>query len=125
MASPTYELTYVISGVLNEQQTQDLINRVGNFISDNDGEIVEADEWGSRRLAYQINNKRTGYYVTVHFDAPGAIIPRLERALQIEDDILRYLTLRLDAKMLRDYRKKQQQAAAEETPAEEAAEEQA
>lgn len=119
MASPTYEFTYVISGVLNEQQTQDLINRVSNFIQDNDGTIVETDEWGSQRLAYQIDNKRTGYYVTVYFDAPGALIPRLERALQIEDDILRYLTLRMDAKMLRHYRTKGEAAPAEEEAGEE------
>lgn len=103
MAQNTYELTYIINGVLNDDQIRGLINRVRKFIEENDGEIIELDEWGTRRLAYQINKKRNGFYVNLIFKAEGELIGRLERALEIEDDILRYLTLKMDAKMLRHY----------------------
>ena len=103
MAQNTYELTYIINGVLNDDQIRGLINRVRKFIEENDGEIIELDEWGTRRLAYQINKKRNGFYVNLIFKAEGSLIGRLERALEIEDDILRYLTLKMDPKMIRHY----------------------
>jgi small subunit ribosomal protein S6 len=102
-----YELTYVISGVLKSNDIEDLVKRVNSFVEDNDGEIIEVDEWGSQRLAYEIDKKRSGHYVNMYFRAPGAMIAKLERALEIEDNILRYLTLRMDAKMIRHYERQQ------------------
>lgn len=114
MATPTnqYELTYVISGVLKSNDIEDLVRRVNDFIKDNGGEIIEVDEWGSQRLAYEIDKKRSGHYVNMYFHAPGSMISKLERALEIEDNILRYLTLRMDAKMIRHYERQSRAAAA-------------
>jgi len=102
-----YELTYVVSGVLKQRETEKTVNRVTNFIEENKGEIIEMDEWGNQRLAYEIDRKRSGHYVNLYFKAPGPVIPKLERAMTIEDNILRYLTLRMDAKMQRHYEKGQ------------------
>lgn len=123
MAQNTYELTYVINGVLNDDQIRGLVNRVRKFIEENGGEIIEVDEWGTRRLAYPINKKRNGYYVNLFFKSEGDLIGRLERALGIEDDILRYLTLKMDAKMLRHYEASKVEAAEQE--AEKAAQQEA
>jgi small subunit ribosomal protein S6 len=101
MATQTYELTYIINAVINDDQIRGLVNRVHKFIDENGGDILEVDEWGSRRLSFPINKKRNGHYVNLYFEAEGDLIVRLERALTLEDDILRYLTLKLDAKMLR------------------------
>ena len=101
-----YEFTYIVNAVLSEEQIKAVVERVNKLIKDSGGEIKEVDEWGSRRLAYPINKKRNGYYVNMYMDAPGDIIVRLERALEIDDDILRYMTLRMDAKMVRNYEKK-------------------
>lgn len=98
-----YELTYIVNAVLNDDHIKDIINRVNKFITEHGGEVIETDEWGTRRLAYPINKKRNGYYVNVYFRAGGEMIPRMERALEIEDDVIRYLTLRFDAKMERHY----------------------
>ncbi|PSQ84600.1 MAG: 30S ribosomal protein S6, partial [Bacteroidetes bacterium QS_1_65_9] len=89
--------------------------------------VSEVDQGGSERLAYRIDGKRSGYYVRVYFESPGELVPQLERRLQLNDDILRYLTLRMDAKMQRQHRRRLQredEAAAEEAAAaaEEAAE---
>ncbi len=112
----TYELTYIINPVLNDDQTKDIVNRVTKYIEERDGKVLEVDEWGSKRLAYQINKKRNGYYVNMYFEAPGALIQQLERAMEIEDNIMRYLTLKMDAKMLRHY--EQYKATRAEAPAE-------
>ena len=99
----TYELTYIVNSVLSEDQIKAVVERISKYIKDNEGTILDVDEWGSRRLTYPINKKRNGYYVNLYMQVPGEIIPRLERSMEIDDDILRYLTLRMDAKMLRSY----------------------
>jgi small subunit ribosomal protein S6 len=98
-----YELMYVLSGVLKQQQFEDNIRRIANYIEDNGGEILETDEWGTQRLAYEIERKRSGYYVNVYLRAPGTLVAPLERQMEINDDVLRYLILRMDAKMQRHY----------------------
>ena len=112
-----YELMYIVSAVLNEDQTRSLIKRVSKNIEEGGGEIADVNEIGSQRLAYPINKKRNGYYVNVHFRGPGALIQRLERALEIDDDVLRYLTLKMDAKMIRHF-ERQKSRTPEETAAE-------
>ncbi len=116
----TYELTYIVNSVISDEQVKELVPRVTEYIASAGGEILEVEEWGSRRLAYPIQKKRNGYYVNMHFRSTGALIQRMERALEIDDNILRYLTLRLDAKMLRHYEASKAKKASEEaaTPAE-------
>ncbi|PSQ95673.1 MAG: 30S ribosomal protein S6 [Bacteroidetes bacterium SW_9_63_38] len=114
-----YELTYVISGVVQQNQVDDIVRKINHLVESNDGDVLEVDEWGNQRLAYEINRKRSGYYVNMYFKAPGSLIERLERELQINDDVLRYLTLRMDAKMQRHYEQRKKREAQED--AEEAA----
>ena len=113
-----YELTYIISGVAQQNQIDDIVNSINSFIREH-GELLEVDEWGNQRLAYQINKKRSGYYVNLYFRAPGSVVPKLERQLQLNDQILRYLTLRMDAKMRRHYEKTQSPTAIEDAAEEE------
>ncbi len=121
-----YELTYVISGVVQQNQVDDIVRKINHLIESNGGDVLEVDEWGNQRLAYEIDRKRSGYYVNMYFKAPGSLIERLERELQINDDVLRYLTLRMDAKMKRHYeqrKKREAQKEKEEAEAEEQDEE--
>ncbi|WP_397547161.1 30S ribosomal protein S6 [Rhodothermus marinus] len=106
-----YELTYIINAALSDDQIKEVIRRVNQYIEEHGGEIVEVDEWGTRRLAYPIQKRRNGYYVNMYFRAPGSLIAALERFLEIDEQVLRYLTLRMDAKMLRHYERRKQQAA--------------
>jgi small subunit ribosomal protein S6 len=107
----TYELMYVVNTVLNDDQITDICDRVVAYIRDNDGEIVEEERWGSRRLAYPIEKKRNGHYALVWFRSGPDLIARLDRALRINDDILRHMVLRYDAKMERHFAKRGQKAA--------------
>ena len=114
MSKNTYEFTYIVNSVLGDDQIKGLVNRVTKFIEKEGGNIIEVDEWGSQRLAYSIDKKRTGYYVNVYFEAEGDLIARLERALTLEDDILRFLTLKMDAVMLRHYEERKKERAREQ-----------
>ena len=113
MPENTYEITYIVNSVLSDDQIRNLVSRITKFIEKEGGNIVEVDEWGAQRLAYPIDKKRTGYYVNAYFEAGGELIARLERALTLEDDILRFLTLKMDAVMLRHYEERKKERARE------------
>lgn len=104
--APMYELMYIINPVLNEEQTKDIVQRVTAYLSDNGAAVEQVNEMGSQRLAYPIEKKRNGYYVVVNFRlASPEALPKLDRALRINDDIMRHMLLRYDAKMQRHYDK--------------------
>ncbi len=101
MTNNYYEFTYILNPVLDEEKYKAAVDQINKLITDNGGEIDEADEWGLRPFAYPIDKKGNGFYVNMYFTAPASLIATLERALRIDDDVLRFLTLKYDAKMLR------------------------
>lgn len=101
MSKEYYEQTYIINPVLEEDQYAEVVKKFSSFIEENGGEIDEVDEWGIRKFEFEMDGKSSGYYVNSYFHAPGELIEKLERALRIDDHIMRYLTLKYDAKMLR------------------------
>ena len=103
MKKDFYEMTYILNPVLDEEKFSELVAFVHKLIEDNGGEIAETDEWGAKKLAYDIDGKGTGYYVNLYFTAPAPAIEVVERAMRINDNILRYITLKYDAKMMRYY----------------------
>ena len=107
-----YECSYIVNAVLSESQIKDIVQRVNAFVTENGGNLMQSDEWGQRRLAYPIEKKRNGYYVNMYFEGPPELVAKLERAMQINEDIMRYLTLKYDAKMVRHYEKQQAEAKA-------------
>lgn len=101
MSNNYYELTYIINPVLEEDKFKETVDKVNKLIEDNGGDIEETDEWGLRQFAYEIDSKGSGYYVNMYFTAPAEAIASVERQMRIDDNIMRYLTLKYDAKMLR------------------------
>ncbi len=106
MKKDFYEITYIINPVLEEEQFKEIVEQVTRLVEANDGEMIEVDEWGLKRFAYEIDGKSNGYYVNAYFNAPPAAIEPLERQLRINDHVMRYLTLKYDAKMLRHFEKR-------------------
>lgn len=101
MSTNYYEQTYIISPVLEDDQYKEIVDKYRTMIEDNGGTIDEIDEWGLRTFAYEMDGKSNGYYVNLYFEAPGELIEKLERAQRIDDHLMRYLTLKYDAKMMR------------------------
>ena len=98
-----YELTYILTSVLSNEQIAEVVARVNEMIEGAGGTIIEVDEWGTRKLAYPVDKKRNGYYVNLYFEGPGTLIPRIERALTIDDNVLRSLILAMDKSMVSHY----------------------
>ena len=124
-----YELVYIIDTGLEEAARKELVEKVSALISDNGGEIEKVDEtWGKRRLAYAIDYKTEGWYVLVNFKAPAELPRELERNLQINENVLRYLVVKLEEKRsavkprpVRPAAPAEEAAPVEEAPVEEAA----
>ncbi|MFP4661793.1 MAG: 30S ribosomal protein S6 [Halanaerobiales bacterium] len=92
-----YETTFIIKPDVEEGVKEELQERIKGIITDNGGEIVEVDVWGSKKLAYEINDYRTGFYTMIIFKGESEAINELERNYKIIDDILRYLIIRKDS----------------------------
>lgn len=101
MSKNYYELTYILSPVLDDDKYDELVDKFNDIITNNDGEIDEVDKWGIRKFEFEMDKKSSGYYVNMYFEAPGELIEPLERALRIDDNVMKYLTLKYDAKMKR------------------------
>ncbi len=101
MSENYYEQTYIINPVLEDDEYDEIIEKYANFIKDNGGDIDEIDKWGMQKFEYEMDEKSSGYYVNSYFNAPADLIEKLERTQNIDDNIMRSLTLKYDAKMLR------------------------
>lgn len=88
-----YETIYVINPTLTEEETAAVSEKFQNLISQH-GEIVKVDDWGVRKLAYEIDDKTEGHYVLVEFKAPVDFIAELERRYKIADSIMRSIVIR-------------------------------
>ena len=117
-----YELIYVIDTAMEESARNELIARFNGMIEENAGKVEKVEEWGKRRLAYTINYKTEGYYVLVNFTANAELPREIERVMQINESILRYLTVKVEEKRSNVKPRPVRVApAAEEAPAAEAA----
>ena len=85
-----YELIYVLNGTLRADELRAQMDRVRSVVEAS-GEIVDTIEWGRRRLAYEIQDIREGYYVLVYFNAESDGPREIERLLRISDSVLRFL----------------------------------
>jgi small subunit ribosomal protein S6 len=92
---PTYEATYIIDTAVTEADLTSVVEKYQTQVSST-GEILSLDNWGRRRLAYEIEGKREGTYVTMRFKAEPAVAAELDRTMKIDDNIVRALIVRLN-----------------------------
>ena len=90
-----YESVIIISTKLSEEEIKAMVAKFTDLISAN-GTLEKVDEWGKRRLAYEINDKTEGYYVLVNFTADSEFPKELDRQYKITDGILRTIIIRKD-----------------------------
>jgi small subunit ribosomal protein S6 len=90
-----YELTYILRP-LEEANLSATNEKINTIVQNAGGEIVARNDWGRRRLAYPIRKIPDGYYSTLFVTLPGTAVRGVERALQLNDDVLRYLVVRVE-----------------------------
>ncbi len=92
-----YEHVFLARQDLAQAQVDVLATTATDIIQSNGGKVVKTETWGLRSLAYKIAKNRKAHYVMLEFDAPGAVVAELERQTQINEDIIRYMTTKVDA----------------------------
>ena len=105
-----YELIYVVAPDVDDAGVAALHARVESVVTEGGGRIDKTDNWGRRRLAYEIDRHREGTYVLELFTGPGEIVGELDRRLKVADNVLRHLIVRVDE----DLRKAERSRAARE-----------
>jgi len=93
-----YEVMYIIKPDLEEEKYAAIIEKYNALIQNNGGEVLKVEPWGKRRLAYEINKIREGYYVLLHMACENDFPAELERNFKIAEEIMRFLVIRIDEK---------------------------
>lgn len=92
-----YELAVVVSAKLEDDARAEVIEKVKALVTRFGGNITDVDEWGKKRLAYEIQKMKEGFYYFVQFDAPATCPAEVEKRVRIVDNVIRYLCVRKDA----------------------------
>ena len=91
-----YEHVFLARQDLAQAQVDTLAETATKIIEDNKGKVVKTESWGLRSLAYKIAKNRKAHYVMLEIDAPAGVVAELERQTQINEDIIRYMTVKVD-----------------------------
>lgn len=90
-----YESVVIINPNVDEEGIKTLVSRFTDIIN-NDGKLEKAEELGKRKLAYEINKNKEGFYVVFYFEANTSLIAELERNYRITDEVMKFMTIRVD-----------------------------
>lgn len=91
-----YENVFIARQDIAASQVDALIERFESVITANGGKVTKKENWGLRALAYRMNKNRKGYYVLFNIDAPAKALIELERQMRFDEDVIRYLSVRVD-----------------------------
>ena len=91
-----YETIYIINPTLDDDPLKEVIAKFSDLIKKLKGSIVKVNEWGKRKLAYEVKRFDKGYYVVLDFCALPKMVTELERNLKLDDRILKYITVKID-----------------------------
>lgn len=94
---PFYENVFIARQDLTPAKVTELTDKYVSVIENNGGKVSKRESWGLRTLAYKINKNRKGYYTLINIDAPAAAVVEMERLMRLDENLLRYLTVKVDA----------------------------
>ena len=93
---PYYESVFVARQDISAQQVESLAENLQSVVSDNGGKVTKQENWGIKGLAYKIKKNRKGHYVLFNIDGPSGAVSEMERHMRFNEDILRYMTIKVD-----------------------------
>jgi len=90
-----YESVIIINPSIDEEGVKSLVEKFTNLIN-NDGKVEKVDNLGKRKLAYEVKKQKEAYYQVIHFEAKPALIAELERNYRITDDVIKFMTMKVE-----------------------------
>ncbi len=91
-----YEHVFLARQDISNQQVDQLVEQYRGVLESNGGSVGKVENWGLKTLTYRINKNRKAYYTLMNIDAPSAAVQEMERQMRFNEDILRYLTIRVE-----------------------------
>lgn len=91
-----YETVFIVRPDVSSSQVETITKDLTKNISDNAGKVEQTEKWGLRTLAYPMNKNKKGHYVMFQFSGTGETVTELERQCRLHEDILRFMTIRID-----------------------------
>jgi small subunit ribosomal protein S6 len=95
MVMNKYETMYIISPTVDDERVKSLVEKFSNLVSAN-GELEKVEEWGRKKLAYEVQDQKEGYYVLMNFSAKSDFPAELERNFKITEGVLKYMVIKKD-----------------------------
>jgi small subunit ribosomal protein S6 len=92
-----YEHVFISRQDLSNTQAEGLIEHFSAVLTDNGGKVIEHEYWGLKTMAYKINKNRKGHYAFMRTDAPSPAVQEMERLMRLHDDVMRVMTIKVDA----------------------------
>lgn len=93
---PLYEHVFLARQDLSQAQVDALAAQATEIVESNQGKVTKTETWGLKSLAYKIDRNRKAHFVLLNIDADGTVIQELERQTRINEDVIRYMTVRVD-----------------------------
>jgi len=90
------ETLVLISPELTAEEREKLLTTLTSVVDRENGNMLEVDQWGMRDLAYPVRKQMRGYYVRLEYMAPATLVVELERIIRIQEDVFKFLTIRLE-----------------------------
>ena len=113
----SYQSVLILKPDLDEAQVDQVLEKITEFLSKNNGSIVKVEKWGKKRLAYRVKKSRFGYYLNIYHTCESLKVSALEADYKLYDLILKFLVIRLDDKDLELAMKREHEDGVEEKKA--------
>lgn len=94
-----YETVFIADPDLSDQARADLFDKVRNIIANEKGILLDFDEWGNKKLAYEVKKKQRGHYVCATYAGTGDLVKEIERNFRLTDDVMKFMTIVLSEDM--------------------------
>ena len=92
-----YELALVVNAKIEDEAREAVVEKAKNYVTRYGGTVTEVEEWGKKRLAYEVQKMREGFYYFIQFEGETTVPAELEERLRIEETVLRFLCVKQDA----------------------------
>jgi len=91
-----YETVFILNPILSEDQIKETVKKFEDFLTAKGAKMINKEDWGLKKLAYKIQNKKSGFYQLFEFEAAGEIVAPFELEFRRDESVMRYLTVKLD-----------------------------
>ncbi len=110
---PIYESIFIINPNITDEETANVIKKMQDVVAKQGGEMLKYEDWGKKKLAYEIKKHKRGHYAFFQFKAAPAAVSELERTYKLTDSVIKFLTVKLEKELRTkpEPRKKRKEAA--------------